>query len=637
MKPLVAAFTAAAVIGSALVGCSEDPPVAAKAVEVDSPLVALTPGEYNNTVRDLLGLPSDGSSWPSLPADVEALVPSRSTGEGTFGAKAPDVPPWPWPLSPEAGIDGFEGMAKGQATSPYRIEQLQKAALTYAAYTLVSPIFFTCDAKAWRTLAKDKQKDCASKSVLRFAQRAYRRPISGDEGTRLTAFFDANWADSSANEAIVLTIAGVLQAPALLYRAETGETGDEIDSVRPLTGWEMASRLSYFLWDSMPDPVLFQAAATDALRTQDQVQAQAERMLKDKRARASVVRFHNQWLGTDAVLGMSPARRQYATMYGLQPTPPLDTTGDAAWPSVLNPVRHSLKNEADLFYAHVVFDGPGTLAGMLTDRTGWVSEKTGPIYGVGNCTGIQYPGAGPGKGSCTLDPKKVDTSAANSYPVAFGGVAAVYQKLTLNLYKTTYPAGERAGILTLGSVLAIGAHPVHPSPILRGVRILDRLMCRELGTPPPTAEAGAPSDSSTAPKTNRARTEESTKTAGCAGCHSQINPPGFAFENYDSFGRFRAKDNGETVNAADEMEIPGEGKIAFKNAVELAKKLSTSSTVHDCYATRWVRYATGVEVGKDHSELTRLQADFRADSDIKKLLVAITASDLFRFRRAGGK
>ena len=186
------------------------------------PLIALTPTEYNNTIRELLSLPEDGNKWPELPAAIEALVPNRQMGAGTFGSAAPYVPPWPWPLSAESGIDGFEGMAKGQAASAYQVEQLQKAALTHAAYTLVSPVFHACSAAERKGASEDKLQECAGRSVRRFAQRAYRRPMSAAEVGRLDALFAANVADSTLDEAIVLTVAGILQAPAFLYRLEAG-------------------------------------------------------------------------------------------------------------------------------------------------------------------------------------------------------------------------------------------------------------------------------------------------------------------------------------------------------------------------------------------------------------------------------
>ncbi len=620
-------------------GCGEDAPPAPQPVKAVSPLIALTPVEYNNTIRDLLGLPADADQWPELPAAVQALLPEVPDRKGIFGSKVKKQAAWPWSFNKETGVDGYEGMAAGQVASSYRIEQLNKAAIHYAGYALVSPIFFACDAKAWLSMAAAERKTCALSSVRRFAQRAWRRPMSAAELERLIAFFDKNWADGQPEAALMLTIAGVLQAPTFLFRPETGDKGAAVGTAVPLNDWEMASRLSYFLCDTMPDSELFAAAAAGKLSTRAQVQAQAERLLKSDRARAAVVRFHNQWLGTDKVYGISPARRAYGPVFGVDPTPPLDTTGDAQWPALLGPIRHSLKAETDRFIERIVFDDKGTLEALLTDNKGYVSSVTGPLYGVGDCpSGVPYPGGGPGKGgaACALDKGKVDTAPDKAIKVPFSLVAATYYDSSVTLHPAVFPADQRAGVLTLPSLLAVGAYPVHPSPIDRGLLVLGRLLCDDPGPPIPGAAAAAPPDTPGAKSTNRERTAAATKAPVCDTCHKRINPAGFAFEHYDSFGRWRKQDNGKDVDATGTLPVPGEDAITFTDGVDLARKLAGRPRVHHCYTTHLVRYATGVEVSASHAVLKELQKGFAADGDIKKLIVAITASDLFRYRRSGG-
>ncbi len=619
-------------------GCGEDAPPAPQPVKAVSPLIALTPTEYNNTIVDLLGLPADGDAWPELPAAVRALLPAAPDRKGIFGSKVKKAPAWPWSFNKETGVDGYTGMAAGQVASSYRVEQLNKAALHYAGYVLVSPLFFTCDAASWPTMPAAERKSCALASVRRFAQRAWRRAMSAAEIERLVAFFDKNWAAGEPEAAVMSTVAGVLQAPAFLFRPETGDKAAAVGTAVPLNDWEMASRLSYFLWDTMPDGELFAAAAAGRLSTREQVQAQAERMLKSGRARVAMVRFHNQWLGTDSVFGISPARRAYGPVFGIDPTPPLDTTGDAQWPAVLNSIRHSLKAETDRFIERIVFDGQGTLKALLTDNKGYVSTVTGPLYGVGQCpSGVPYPGGGPGKGgaACTLDKEKVDTAADKAIKVPFSLVAATYFDSSVTLHPAVFPADQRAGVLTLPALLAVGAYPVHPSPIDRGLMILGRLLCDDPGPPIPGAAAAAPPDTPAAKSTNRERTADATKAPVCATCHKRINPAGFAFEHYDSFGRWRKQDNGHDVDATGTLPVRGEAAITFTDGVDLARKLAERPRVHHCYTTHLVRYATGVEVSAGHGALKELQRDFAGHGDIKKLIVAITGSDLFRYRRRG--
>lgn len=574
---------------------------------VETALIALTATEYNNTIRDLLALPNEGDAWPDPPEIAASFEADTGDTLGLFGTQPSQAPPWPFVFPEEPGQHGFEGMADGQSPTPFGVEQLQKAASRYGPYVLVSPVFFTCE--DFEALAGDAQRGCARDSVERLAQRAWRRPLTTDETTRLDTFFDAVWSAGPAHEAVVLAAIGVLQAPAFVYRVEHGVEAQRTGDVVPLSGWEMASRLSYFLWDSMPDPQLFGAAASGALDTPDGVAAQARRMLEDPRARAAVVHFHHQWLETDEVLRIAPARRAYGPLYGLTPAPALDTTDDGAWPSVLGPIRHSLYAEVGLFVEHTVFSGEGTLTALLTSSRGHLSSHTRDLYG-----------------ESTVD---VDGPLVT---VRYGTVAAVGQSGTVTLSPVELPPTERAGLLTLPATLAVGAHPVHPAPILRGKRVLERVACLSFGAPPPGAEATAPPDSETAEATNRQRTEAVTAELPCSGCHDALNPPGFAFEHYDSMGRRRELDNGQPIDASGTLPLGAE-TLTFTDAVDLAHQLAGSRTVSDCYVLHWTRYATGVDLSAGEAGLAALQEDFAAHDDVRELLVAIVTSDLFRHRR----
>ena len=162
------------------------------------------------------------------------------------------------------------------------------------------------------------------------------------------------------------------------------------------------------------------------------------------------------------------------------------------------------------------------------------------------------------------------------------------------------------------------------------------MLQQSLGAPPPDAEAGAPPDIPEAESTNRARTEAATSPANCIVCHETINPPGFAYESYDSMGRFRAKDNGELVDASGTFTLAGGETFTFTNGVELSRQLAKSTQVRECYAQQWTEYALGVELEDDDPELIALQEQFVTHDHVKDFLVSIAQSDLFRFRRVGG-
>ena len=592
--------------GPACTGANTGPKSGGIQTVSEPTLLALTPTEYNNTVRDLLGMPYSARFWPQGPG-----VFSQEEREAEGQAEMPDRSPWPWQFPAEAGVESFEGMADGQFPSPYLIEEYQKAATHFASFVLVSPIFFTCD--GWSSLSKTEQRACAWESIKRFAMRAWRSPMSDEQEARLASFWEQHWADGTPEEAVVFTVEGILQSPNFLYRIERGHLEGRQGKAVPLTDWEMAARLSYFLWDSLPDPELYEAAYRGALSTREGVEAQAKRMLLDPRARSVVTHFHNQWLGTTEIHRIAPARRAYGPLFGLSPTPPLDTTGDEEWPDVLLNIRKSMAMETELFVEQVVFEGEGSFRALLTHNQGYMSDATKLLYG---------PGAK------ALDGPAVALSTGESGPQRAEG--------EILLRPTEFPPDQRSGVLTLPSVLALRAHPVHPAPILRGTFVLHRLACEDPGQPPPGTECLAPPDTVEVASTNRERTEAVTSSGTCAACHKRINPPGFAFEHYDSMGVWRSEDNGQEVDASGSFSLENGEVFTFERASDLVAQLALSDAVRDCYVLRWARYATGAQLPETHGQLELLQESFRANDQIQDLLISITGSDLFRYRAYGG-
>ena len=472
----------------------------------------------------------------------------------------------------------------------------------FASFALLSPTFFTCGDCA--ALPAAEQKRCAWASIERFAERAWRRPLEAEERERIETFWRTNLAAGPANEAVALTVAGILQAPAFHFRLERGDA----PGGRP-TPWELATRLSYFLWDSMPDAELFAAAVAGELATRAGVERQVRRMLDDPKARPAVVHFHNQWLGTDQVLRVAPARRAFGPLFGITPEIETARDDDVKWPTIMGPVRHSLKLETELFVEQTVFDGDGTFTALMTDHHGFLSEATAPIYG---------------EAVTRLHDRPEVTRQIEFVAVSIG------RKEPLTLYPAEFAPGQRAGVLTQPSVLAVGAYAVQPGPILRGVHVLERIACMELGTPIQGAETALPPDSLTVESTNRERTAAATSPATCASCHRRINPPGFAFEHYDALGAWRARDNGQPVDASGSLALPGGETLTFADGIEFVHQLAASDRVRDCYALHWTRYALGDRIEAEAPGLDAIQRGFREDDSIKDLLVSIAGSDLFR-------
>ncbi|MDG1484318.1 MAG: DUF1592 domain-containing protein [Myxococcota bacterium] len=582
------------------VGCAQEPGPS------EAALLALSPTELNNSYRDLLGFSSDPDDWPEAPEIAARLNPGLDGLSSIFGTTSAAPDPWPWAFPEEAGVDGFDGMADGQEATAYQVEELQKAAVHYASYALVSRAFWSCE--DWESQDTETQWSCGWTSVKRFTERAWRRPLQDDEQDQLQELWAAQAGQGDLQEAVVITLAAVLQSPQFLFRLEAGAVDSRpADGTIPLTDWELASRLSYFLWDSMPDGALFAAAAAGELSTDAGLQEQTQRMLDHDRAGDTLVRFHARWLGADAVLGISPARSAYGPLYGLDPYPETDTTGDEDWPRALGPVRHSMAAEFDLFVRETLLSGGGTLTALLTSRDGWSSAVTKSIYG-------------------TLESRDGVDSVSWDYE---GIAASTTYSGTLSMEPVRFPQGERAGILGLPAVLAVGSYAVHPAPILRGKTVLERLTCTEMGVPPVGAEGAAPPDIEEAEATNRTRTEQATSPAECVACHDVLNPPGFAFEHYDAIGRYRSEDNGLPVDASGSFSVSGE-VFTFEDAIDLGAALAASTVVRDCYVLHQTRVATGEHLDTDDPRLAPLRSSFRTNDDVTSLLEDIVLSDFFR-------
>ncbi|MEZ4318349.1 MAG: DUF1592 domain-containing protein [Myxococcota bacterium] len=572
------------VLPLALLGCAPHS-------DGDMPLRRLTPTEYNNTVRDLFGFTGDDWYDDAHPFDEELFVA-----------------PWPFAFAPDLPIGGFEGMADGQGVSPVQIEQYERAAGHFASYTARSPRFWTCERP--RQLDPEARRDCARTSVLRFAQRAWRRPLTDAEQERLATAFDGWDAEHGTDAAVQLATQALFQTPGFLYLPEAS-----VDPDAPVAGYEMASRLSYFLWDSMPDTELFEAAERKHLRTRAQVRRNGERLLEDPRAREMVAHFHRQWLDLDGLQTTRIDLETFAPRYApaLAEAHPLEAM--ELWSGALNGLRAALLEEVDLFTTATVFDGEGTFEALLTSPRGWVgvvNEGRPLAVSTAAMYGASTPVDGP--------EERIELFDGN-------------YDYDIRLRPVEHPADQRAGVLTLGAVLATRAHPKDPATLHRGVFAMKRLLCQDLGPPPEGAALTAPPEGLPADATNRERLEALTGQPACTGCHRTINPLGFAFESFDSLGGWRTQDGTQPVDTTGELQVPGEAPVAFASATELARHLAASDRVKDCYATQWARYAMGdADIALDDPRFAEARDTFRESGDIRGLLLDLVSSDAFRLR-----
>ena len=505
---------------------------------VDTPIRRLTRFEYNRTVRDLLGDTSN-------PADV---------------------------LPPEEEVAGFNNQAAALTSSDLLIEQYMKVAEDVSARAVldVDALLPDCDP------ALDGNDTCALSFIQDFGRRAFRRPLLQTEVERLKGVFD--WAVNDADlgrfeDGIQVVIEATLQSPSFLYRPELGaETPIEGDVV-PFSSWEMATKLSYMLWNTMPDDALFAAAEADELQTKEQIAAQATRMLEDEKARDLIRNFHTQWLlltHLDSV-----------------------TKDTSIYPAFSGSLRPLWTEEIQAFVEHVILEGDGSLQTLLTADFSFMNEELASFYGGD----VLDPVTGPEFRQVQLDPDR------------------------------------RAGFLTSAGLMATHANVNQSSPVFRGKFVREQLMCNTL--PPPPNDLVIEPPELDPNKTTKEQFEEIGANPACSGCHTLMNPIGFIFEHYDGVGQWRDQQNGKDIDAVGEVvqtdDIDGE----YDGALELASALAASTQVQECVSSQWFRFAYNRTVTQEDScSVEQLNDAFRSSNfNLRALLVALTQTNAFLYRR----
>lgn len=499
---------------------------AAPVIAAPSPLRRLTNEEYDNTVHDLLG---------------DTTRPASG-------------------FAPDEMVAGFEN----NTVSPVTQTMVERYAS--AAETLAEAAASRVDSLAPRN-AGETDEACARRFIERFAQRAYRRPLDEAERAALLATYAEKAARAGHAKGIARVVQTVLQSPKFLYRLEPADGSGA--RTRALTGFEIATRLSFFLWASTPDDALLEAAATGALDTAEGVAAATRKLLVHPRAAVGIRSFHRQWLGLRELETASKNPTLYASF-----TPEL---------------RAAMVEETLSFTTHAVLRGGDTVATLLTSPQSFVNAPLAKLYGITSS-------------SLGRDHVLIDL-----------------------------PAGQRSGLLTHASVLALLAYPDESSPILRGKFVREKLLCDPIAPPPPSFVITLPKPDPT--RTKRDRFERHRMDPRCASCHDKMDPAGFAFEHYDAIGAFRTVDGAFPVDAAGGIAGTRDADGKFDGALALGAHLARSNQVRRCLATHWVRAALGrVEQPEDDASIEgAYQAFARGGFDVRELIVAITKSDAFRY------
>lgn len=423
---------------------------------------------------------------------------------------------------------------------------------------------------------------CAEEFLERYGDRAFRRPMQASEREIFADLFAAAYHDGGLENGIMAMVQALLQSPQFLYRFELAQTAPAADgSAYALDSYELASRLSYLLWNTLPDEELWQSAASGALSDVEELRAQATRLLAASRAGITIADFTEQWLGLPALASAVRRVGVEAQSDGTD-APIIDGRYSAPW-------QQSLK-----YYVADQMLGGGTFAGLFTSQRVFVNQDLWSLY--------------PSQTPFTGDAQ------------SFVGV--------------DYPTEQRAGLLTQPALMALLSHPDQSAPILRGVFVRNVLLCDPPPPPPPTVNPTPPELDPTA--TTRERFAQHTKDASCANCHRLFDPIGLGLENYDELGRFRHDENGLPLDVSGEIVKARDATLdgEFTGAGELAARLARSSQTQACFVTQWYRYGMGrVEQAEDLCSIRQVYDAFAASGgDLKSVLIGLVLSDGFRYR-----
>jgi hypothetical protein len=351
---------------------------------------------------------------------------------------------------------------------------------------------------------------CVHRILSKLTRRAYRRPSTDEDVQRLMPFYTAGKAEGGFERGIQKALERVLVSPQFLFRIETEPANVRPGSAYRINDIELASRLSFFIWSSIPDDELLDVAAAGKLNSPAVLAQQVRRMLADPRARALVTNFAAQWLYLRDIEAKQP--------------------DEVLFPNWDETLRDAFRQETELFVESILRENRSVLE-LLTANYTFLNERLARHYGIPNVTG------------------------------------SFFRRVTL-------PEGSpRGGLLGQGSILTITSYANRTSPVLRGKWVLENLLAAPPPPPPPNVPAlktDGPEPGQTL--TMREALTRHRASPACASCHARMDPIGFAMENFDAIGRWRDQDSGGRIDAGD--GIPGLKKMLLEHSGEFVRAVT---------------------------------------------------------------
>lgn len=413
---------------------------------------------------------------------------------------------------------------------------------------------------------------CAQALAKKVGRRAFRRSLRPDDLTAFEALFASA---ENPVRGMRQTIIGILASPETLYQTEIGVPTSQ--GARALTGPEIAQKLAFFLWDSVPDDALLDLAESGALEDRSVRRREVERMLDDPKSAVALAEFHRTWLDLDRLDEQSK---------------------DASlFPSYTSRSATDALAETSAFVDYVIRVGDGKLQTLLTAPFSFASTDLLERYGA------------------QVDPAK---------------------ETHQGLARIVLDPKHRAGLLTQAAFLSRFAHANQTSPTLRGLAIRRSLLCQTIPDPPPTVNADPPELDPSLP--TRERYAAHREDPSCAGCHNLMDPIGLGFEHFDAIGSYRDFEGKKLpIDASGEVApMTADGRLDgdFDGALELSAKLAQSDTVRSCVTENWLRFALARDTASDACSVDTAYAAFKeSDFDLRALILAITDTPAFATRQ----
>jgi len=422
---------------------------------------------------------------------------------------------------------------------------------------------------------------CAQPFITSFAGKAFRGQLDAAETTNLTNLFNTVSAKFDFATGIQAVIEAVLTSPRFLFVLEFGQPGASGKTV-PLAPLELATRLSLYLWRSLPDQTLIDAANNGHLASASDVATQATRMLADPKAKSALQDFADQWLDIENMNAV---------------------TKDTQFMKWTANVASDLHTETLTTFAQSVLTGSDYKT-LLTSPSSYINGDLANFYGVS-------------AGNASFDaPTNVNTSS-----------------------------NPRFGILTQGSVLAAHAHTSLPSPTKRGRLIRQQILCEEVPDPP-AAVGGKPIPPPPASlgtgTTRDAYQAHVQPNSACGACHQFMDPLGFGFDNYDATGAYQTAEgaNKDPIDSSGQFvpypNAAGDLSGTFSDASDMITQISSSDQAMECFSLQQLRYALlRAETTDDACSAQQIYQAFKTSGyGLKQLIVAVVSSDAFMYRTA---